>query len=82
MFCESRMLHPAFGVMSQEDLIFFLGNAQTGEIREQQVLSSLSNVRESVLPLLWHFNEKRVFQPSGLAPVCPSVRRYSEYGFR
>jgi len=54
------MLHPAFGVMSQEDLIFFLGNAQTGEIREQQVLSSLSNVRESALPLLWHFNEKRV----------------------
>jgi len=50
------MLHPAFGVMSREELVFFVGNAQTGEIRELQVLSSLPNLRESDLPLLWHFN--------------------------
>jgi hypothetical protein len=52
------MLHPAFGVMSREELVFLLGNAQTGEIRELQVLSSLPNLRESELPLIWHSNDK------------------------
>ena len=52
------MLHPASGVMSREELVSFLGNAQTAESRELQVLSSLPNLRESDLPLLWHF--KRV----------------------
>jgi len=60
------MLHPASGVMSREELVSFLGNAQTGESRELQVLSSLPNLRESDLPLLWHFNEKHVSQPGEL----------------
>ena len=71
------MLHPAFGVMSREELVFFLGNAQTGESRELQALSSLPNLRESDLPLLWHFNEKafsiqvdyyRIARDSGTIP--------------
>jgi len=60
------MLHPASGVMGREELVSFLGNAQTGESRELQVLSSLPNLRESDLPLLWHFNEKHVSQPGEL----------------
>ena len=48
MFCESRMLHPAFGVMSREELVFFPGNSHTGESRELQVLSSLPNLSEAI----------------------------------
>jgi hypothetical protein len=47
------ILKPA-GVLakdSREELVFFLGNAQTGEIGELQVRSSLPNLRESDLPL-------------------------------
>jgi len=46
------MLHLAFGVISREELVFFLWNTQTGEIRELQVRSSLPNLRESELPIL------------------------------
>jgi hypothetical protein len=39
--------------------------AAGGEIRVMQVLNSLPNLRESDLPLLRHFNEKRCRQGTG-----------------
>jgi hypothetical protein len=68
------MLHPAFGVTSREELVFFLGNAQKAESRELQIRNSLPNLRESYLHLLWHFNES-AFPSKCIASASVRVAR-------
>src|SRR5260370_28103983 len=44
------MLHPAFGVMRPEELIFILANSARRGIREPSVVDSIPKLRESELP--------------------------------
>ena len=50
LLCESRMLHPAFGVMRPEELVFILANSARRGIREPSVVDSIRKLRESDLP--------------------------------
>ena len=49
LLCESRMLHPAFGVMRPEELVFILANSARRGIREPSVVDSIRKLRESDL---------------------------------
>jgi len=45
LLCESRMLHPAFGVMRPEELVFILANSARRGIREPSVVDSIRKPR-------------------------------------
>jgi len=44
------MLHPAFGVMRPEELVFILANSAGRGIREPSVVDSIRKLNESDLP--------------------------------
>ena len=44
------MLHPAFGVMRPEELVFTLANSARCGIREPSVVDSIPKLKESDLP--------------------------------
>jgi hypothetical protein len=51
------MLHPAFGVMSREELVFFQGHMETGRFVGRESSVPFPSSGKAIWSYLCHFND-------------------------